>query len=140
MTSCKGKIFFLLIFRESFKKISPSTNAALCQQLTLEASGSVFQRVPLLSHHPTRRLWEMLPIPQPRSLFLSPTHCLVNALLNRFHRPHSKCSPRRRYSRRSPLEAAGEGWWMKTLMRGGGNFWRGTEPLPHAADRRGRSG
>lgn len=68
-----------------------------------------------------------------------PRH-LLPLLPLRFHQPHNRCNQPRRYNRPSPQGGAGEGWWMRTRMRGGGNFWKGTGLPPPAADRRGRSG
>lgn len=140
MTSCKGKNIFPTNIQRTFQKNHPFNQ---CSPLPAANISGIWQCLSTRASPGPPSNWATVGDASHAAASFplrSLTHCLVNSLLTRFHRPHSKCSPRRRYSRRSLLEAAGEGWWMKTLMRGGGNFWRGTEPLPHAADRRGRSG
>lgn len=131
ITNRKGKNIFPTNMQRIISKNLPFDQ---CNSLPAANSGGIWRR---LSRH-------AFPSPssfQHRSLHLSPHLSTVSDLSPaRFRQRRSRCSPRRRYSRRSPPEAAGGGWWMKTQMKGGGNFWRGTEPLPRAADRRGRSG
>lgn len=131
------------MFRGSFqKKISPLTMVRICQQLLSVAAGATFDLSLCRPCWGAGRVCESsLPISASPSVTFPPHHPLQNLFLPcRFRRRRSRCSPRRRYSHRSRLEVAGGGWWTKTQMRGGGNFWKETEPLPRAADRRGRSG
>lgn len=56
-------------------------------------------------------------------------------------RPHrSRCSPRRRCSRRPPAEDGAGGWWTRTRTSADGSSWRGTGRRPRDADRREKSG